>query len=202
MMLAFLIFLWLLFLAAITALGAWGVRIYFQRKIQPNEAAPNGWMYADFWTEQGGSRYRLVKVAVNGYEVEAPAGSKHPRYVFDHESVRDTLYPADFPIPALQSPIKVASWHETDPNAINPKRTTPIITPEVLGDLLDENTLTFLNSVDETYKKMELALAKAIANTLNKNVVYIVMCLTLLGVIVGDVFIIMSHGAITKLGGG
>jgi hypothetical protein len=178
------------------------MRWYYANKLKPTDEFPNGQMYAEIWTERGTRELLLVKIAVNGHEIEAPKGMKHPRYFFNKASVSHTAFPAEWPISFIQCPIDIVSWEENNPESIDPHRREALITAERLDDLRDDDALDFIRRVDEAYAKMQERWEKALMNAANKNVLYIMLAICALGSIGAAVIGILVLQAVKKLGGG
>ena len=77
-----------------------------------------------------------------------------------------------------------------------------MLTGEVLDDLQDTDFLSFLSAVDEEYRKMQVALAKALASKLNPVLVYVLTGLGAGGAVTAAIFAVMAYKEIGKLAGG
>ena len=148
---------------------------------------------AEFWPEHGKRYKQLLPIEVNGIEVKAPRGHQCPRYFFDKDSTFTSDYPDALPIPIfksiLQVQVPIVSWMENNPEPIHPYTEVAIVSSDLIDSLRDNDFMAFAMAAMQRITELEEALVKALANTINKRWVYILlagaMLLSLAGAIIG-----------------
>lgn len=156
---------------------AWWQRSRYNKIVSPSKDAPLGKMMGDFWPETG-MRYKvLLPVEVNGIEVKSPKGHQCPRYFFDKQSTWQTKYPeAPFlNLKFLQVDVPIVSWMENNPEPINPYGQAPVATSALIDSLRDNDFAAFAIAADKEIQSLQRELASALANSLNKRYVYILL---------------------------
>ena len=197
-----------LFTVAFMAVWFLLCRWMYHRDVSPSKENPQGYILAEFWTEAGPRIRRLRPIQVNGWEIKSPEDLNHktPRYFFNKSAMGRGKYPPEPSFPffksLVQADVPIVSWYENNPEPIDPKRAGRMLTGEVLNDLQDVDFLGFLSAVDEEYRKMQIALAKALASKMNPILVYVMLGIAITGAGTAATFAIMAYKEISKLAGG
>lgn len=167
--------------AMISGIGLW-LLISYRR-------AASGKIWAEFWPESGLRYRRLLPVEDNGFEVKAPTGHSCPRYFFNRETKGSARYPENpfLGLKLLQTTIPIVTWAENNPEPITSETHAVIATSSLINSLRDDDFAAFAMAASKEIQDLERELAKALANQLDKRIVYGGLALAILAAAVGAV---------------
>ena len=217
------------FVVLTVALGLlFGLRWKYMRDVAPSPKHPHGKMIAEFLPEVGPRYRQLVEILANGNEIKVPAGHKSPRYFFNKSAQGTAKYPTQplLPISWVQVDAPIVSWYKDCPEPIpaalsayseKPTKNTgkdkdgnhiiflrpqTIATAEMLDLIRDTDSLALAGAVNEEMAQTQEELQKAIANKMDKRIVYAGLAVAAIGALLGAIFAYQALSNTASLVGG
>lgn len=146
-----------------------------------------GCVQAEYYTEIGKCYTEKLPLEENGIEVKAPKEHRCPRYYLNKASTFTVDYPEQplLGLKFLQIQVQKVAWAENNPEPINPYEWRPMVTAELVAASRDEDFAAFAMAANKEIQALQRELAKALANSVNKGILYGMIAIAIITGIAG-----------------